>query len=270
MALPRLDGGESSTEELTARFGGTMAPTIAALPVLVGYVDAAAGLAPAANQLLLGLDERRLHAVTVDFGRQAHLLILGDSGCGKTSTLRTLCKGLAVPERDRTTQVVVIDPRRSLADIEAAGFVTAYASTATAIAAVIEQLADELGGRVARRSDTPDAEPGVYLLVDDFELLGSGAANPMAALLEALPYARDIGLHIVLARRSAGAARALYEPVLSALRELDPMTMMMSSALDEGLLLGTARPRPLPPGRATLTTRAGGERLVQVAWCAQP
>jgi S-DNA-T family DNA segregation ATPase FtsK/SpoIIIE len=58
--------------------------------------------------------------------------------------------------------------------------------------------------------------------------------------------------------------------MLAAIRECDAMGLQMSVGTDEGPLLGTTRPRPLPPGRATLVSREAGEVLVQVAWIEPP
>jgi S-DNA-T family DNA segregation ATPase FtsK/SpoIIIE len=106
----------------------------------------------------------------------------------------------------------------------------------------------------------------MYVVVDDYDLVATSAGNPLLVLLEYLPHATDLGLHLIVARRSGGAARALFEPLLSGLRDLGCMGLMMSGNLDEGTLLGSGRPAPLPPGRGVLVVRAGDERLVQVAW----
>ena len=58
----------------------------------------------------------------------------------------------------------------------------------------------------------------------------------------------------------------MFDPVLGRLRDLGCMGLMMSASPDEGVLLGTVRPSQLPPGRATLVTRAHPEQLVQIAW----
>ena len=103
-------------------------------------------------------------------------------------------------------------------------------------------------------------------MVDDYDLVATPAGNPLAAILEYLPYARDLGLHLVVARRSGGAARALFEPLLAGLRDLGCLGLMMSGRPDEGALFGSARPAPLPPGRGVLIARTGDEQLVQVGW----
>jgi S-DNA-T family DNA segregation ATPase FtsK/SpoIIIE len=107
--------------------------------------------------------------------------------------------------------------------------------------------------------------PELFVLVDDYDLVATGPTNPMLALLDHLPQARDVGLHLVVTRRSGGASRALYEPIIQRLRELSSPGLVLSGDRDEGVLVGTVRPEPLPPGRGRLVTRREGVRLVQLA-----
>ena len=57
----------------------------------------------------------------------------------------------------------------------------------------------------------------------------------------------------------------MFDPVLSAVRDLGCMGLMMSAGPDDGVLLGSVRPVRLPPGRGTLITRAAPDQLVQIA-----
>lgn len=107
--------------------------------------------------------------------------------------------------------------------------------------------------------------PECFLLVDDYDLVAGGLSNPLSGLLDFLPQARDVGLHLVLARRTGGASRALYEPVLQRLRELGSPGVLLSGDRDEGVLLGDVRPRPFPPGRGVLVNRRSGTHLLQLA-----
>ena len=70
----------------------------------------------------------------------------------------------------------------------------------------------------------------------------------------------------MVARRSGGASRALYEPVIQSLRDLAMPGLMLSGSPDEGPLLGNIRPVPMPPGRGRLITRERGVEVVQTAW----
>jgi S-DNA-T family DNA segregation ATPase FtsK/SpoIIIE len=54
--------------------------------------------------------------------------------------------------------------------------------------------------------------------------------------------------------------------VIQTLRDLAMPGLLLSGSPDEGPLLGTLRPTPLPPGRGRLVTRDRGVETVQVAW----
>ena len=112
--------------------------------------------------------------------------------------------------------------------------------------------------------------PELFVLVDDYDLVAGGPANPLQALAEHLPHARDVGLHLGLARRTGGAARAQYEPIAQRLRELSTAGLVMAGNPDEGALVGPVRPGPLPPGRGRLVTRREGVRLIQLAHLPPP
>ena len=269
VALP-IDGGE-----LQRRHGEPVAPPIPLLPV---YVDRDTIVHRAGEELgariLLGLEERRLHPVTVDFDQQSHLLILGDNECGKTATLRTLCREIVRTNTATEAQLLIVDFRRSLLGVIESEHIGGYAVSSAAVGALLPGFLDLLQGRMP----PPDASqaqlrlrswwsgPDIYVVVDDYDLVAASAENPLAAVVEYLPHARDLGLHLIVARRSGGAARALFEPLLGGLRDLGCMGLVMSGRPDEGALLASGHPARLPPGRGVLVTRAGDEQLVQVAW----
>jgi DNA segregation ATPase FtsK/SpoIIIE, S-DNA-T family len=112
--------------------------------------------------------------------------------------------------------------------------------------------------------------PEIYIVVDDYDLLAATGGNPLAPLLEVLPYGRDLGLHLVVARSTSGAARAMFEPLLAGMRDSGCMTLLMSASPEEGLTIGPVRPSQLPPGRGVLITRRGGAQLIQVGWIPAP
>src|SRR5439155_12890065 len=100
----------------------------------------------------------------------------------------------------------------------------------------------------------------------DYDLVATAGNNPLAGLLDLLPQARDIGMHLLITRRAGGASRALYEPVLQRLRELDTPGLLMSGNRDERVLIGNLKPGPQPPGRGHLVRRRDGTQLIQLAW----
>lgn len=270
LALPQLLG-----VELRRRPGAPVAPPIPLLPIQVDYDSV---LRRAGDELgagiLLGLEERRLQPVALDFERHRHLLVLGDNECGKTSTLRTLCRGIIRTKTAEQAELLIVDFRRALLGVVESEHLGGYAMSPAALAALLPGVLEVL----ARRMAPPQASqaqlrarswwsgPDIYVVVDDYDLIAGPAGNLLAPMLEYVPHARDLGLHLLVARRSGGAARALFEPLLAGLRDLGCMGLMMSGRPEEGALFGSGRPAPLPAGRGMLVTRTGDEQLVQVAW----
>jgi DNA segregation ATPase FtsK/SpoIIIE, S-DNA-T family len=70
----------------------------------------------------------------------------------------------------------------------------------------------------------------------------------------------------VIARRCAGAGRALYEPLLQRMHEMEAPGLLMSGNREEGSLFGGVKPAPQPAGRGVLVRRADGVNLVQTAY----
>jgi DNA segregation ATPase FtsK/SpoIIIE, S-DNA-T family len=259
--------------------GESVAPPIPLLPMHVDHdtVVQRAGVELGAR-ILLGLEERRLRPVTVDFDQQSHLLVLGDNECGKTASLRTLCREIVRTKTSAQAQLLVVDFRRSLLGVVESEHLGGYAMSPPALDALLPDLLDVLRRRMPP-SDVSQAQlrsrswwsgPDIYVLIDDYDLVATPTGNPLAAILEYLPHARDLGLHLLVARRSGGAGRAMFEPVLAGLRDFGCMTLMMSGCADEGALFGSGRPVRLPPGRGVLVGRAGDEQFVQVAWSPHP
>jgi S-DNA-T family DNA segregation ATPase FtsK/SpoIIIE len=219
-----------------------------------------------------------LRPVAVDFEQHPHLLVLGDNECGKTATLRTLCREIVRTKTSAEAKLLIVDFRRSLLGVVESEHLGGYAMSPAALGALLPDLLDVLRRRIPP-SDASQAQlrsrswwsgPDMYVMVDDYDLVATPAGNPLAAILEYLPHARDLGLHLVVARRSAGAERAMFEPLLAGLRDLGCMALMMSGRPGDGAPFGTGRPARLPAGRGILITHAGDEQLVQVAWSPAP
>jgi S-DNA-T family DNA segregation ATPase FtsK/SpoIIIE len=148
-----------------------------------------------------------------------------------------------------------------------------YAAAEPTLTGVIAEVQQAMQARLPGPDVTPGqlrdrswwTGPELFVLVDDYDLVAVAGRNPLAPLLEFVPLARDIGLHLVLARHSGGAAKALYEPVLGRIRELGSPGLLLSGSKDEGVLLGDVKASPQPPGRGTLVNRRTGAELVHLA-----
>jgi S-DNA-T family DNA segregation ATPase FtsK/SpoIIIE len=240
--------------------GGRVAPPPRLLPTLVG--ESALQAADPSLGVPFAVEEQRLELVGLDlFGGSPHLLVLGDAECGKTSLLRLIARQLAARHPPEEVALLVVDLRRGLLDLTGIPNLAGYACTPAAVGEAVDQLHREL------------TEPGPathgrrrrhVVLVDDYDLLPASAGSPLLPLLDLLGLGRELGFHLVLARRVAGAARAGFEPVFQRLRELGGTGLVMSGDPGEGPLLGGQKAASLPPGRGFLVRPRRPPTLVQV------
>jgi S-DNA-T family DNA segregation ATPase FtsK/SpoIIIE len=109
--------------------------------------------------------------------------------------------------------------------------------------------------------------PRLFLVVDDYQLLTMGMGSPLDPLMSLLAHGVYIGFHVIVARSTSGAMRALNDPVIRRMWELGSPGVVFSYPKEEGKFLGEAMPRKLPAGRAQLVTRRG-VRLMQTGFVA--
>ncbi|MGQ0774726.1 MAG: type VII secretion protein EccCa [Pseudonocardiales bacterium] len=278
-AVPRVDGRHTDGDlsrgvsDLVARVAGAWqgppAPRVRLLPRLLEFADLPGDVRE--RGVVLGLEGQRLEPVVLDPRTDHGLILIGDSECGKTSTLRLVGRQVVQRWAPAQAKLIVFDPRRGMLDEFAGDSLLGYAATAQQAVDVVAGLVEGFTKRVPGLDVTPAqlrerswwTGPDIYLLVDDYDRVVA-AGNPLLPLLEFLPQARDVGLHLYLTRLAGGAGRAMGDPVLSRLRELGFPAVLLSAPRDEGTLFGV-RPGPLHPGRGTLVHRRLGTVPVQLA-----
>ncbi|WP_433055601.1 type VII secretion protein EccCa [Dactylosporangium sp. CS-033363] len=281
VALPQLTDGEPAdlVAAIATAWPGAPARRVRMLPASVPYAEIAADTDPANPFALpIGIAESNLQPVRLDFAGEPHLMALGDAECGKSTLLRGLATAISTRFTPQEARLVLIDHRRSLLGAVRSehliGYGTGTQQTVDLIASVADYMQRRLPGpdvpEEQLRNRTWWSGPHCFVLVDDYDLVPTSEGNPLTPLLPYLAQARDIGLHLIVARHSGGVGRALYEPILQRLRELASPVLVMSGDREENLGLGNVRFGSLPPGRARLVTRKGGGVLMQVADCPAP
>jgi DNA segregation ATPase FtsK/SpoIIIE, S-DNA-T family len=279
-ALPRIDGQASPAslqdgvrrliETVDAAWAGPRAPAVRLLPDVFPAAELP-GPAQTGTRVPVGIDESTLSPVLLDFATDPHFVALGDTECGKSNLLRVICEAIVARYTPEQARLIVIDYRRTLLDVADTEHRIGYAASSSAAASLVSDATEALVKRLPPADLTPAqlrtrswwSGSDLFLIVDDYDLV-AGAANPLAPLVDLIPQARDIGLHVVLARASGGAGRASFEPVLQRLREMSSPALIMSGNKEEGALFGV-KPQNLPPGRGHLVSRRSDPTLVQVA-----
>jgi S-DNA-T family DNA segregation ATPase FtsK/SpoIIIE len=282
-ALPRIDGvaDAAALGEVVAQLGraarsawpGEPAPRVRVLPARLG-ADALPGPREAPRRVPVGVDETTLQPLFLDlFGADQHLLVLGDGECGKTNLLRLVAAGLTARFGDEELVFAVMDPRRGLRDAVPERLLGGYAGNAKVCGGLAAGIAKELDKRMPEEVADSQAladggwfqGPRIVVLVDDYDMLTAAGQQPLAPFLPYVPSARDIGLHFVVARRVAGASRALYDPFLQALRESGTSGLVMAGDRGEGQLFPGVFAGAQPAGRGWWVRRGEPTRLVQTA-----
>src|SRR5690606_20649423 len=174
----------------------------------------------------------------------------------------------------KEAQFFVVDYRRALLSEIPDEYLAGYYTTAQQATEELAGLADYLRTRLPGTDVTPQqlrdrswwSGAEVFVLVDDYDLVNTQSGNPVAALQPLLAQATDVGLHLTLTRRSGGASRATFEPVMQTLRDLAAPGILLSGSPDEGPLIGNIKASQAVPGRAKVITREHGLQIMQLSY----
>jgi S-DNA-T family DNA segregation ATPase FtsK/SpoIIIE len=280
-AVPRIDGGDTKGDLSDAQRALVAAikerwPTtvqrVQVLPTTVGY-DELPAVDPGDNVLPVGISERDLGPAGVDiFGSDPHLLVFGDGETGKSTLLKVLVRQLIASRTEKQLGFMVVDYRRSLLDVVPDEYLVTYCTGEQQTA----EKAAQVAGAIQQRVPGPDVTSeqlrnrswwqglDVVVLVDDYDLVSTQSGNPLQVLLEYVPQGRDLGLHFVISRRMGGLSRAIFEPFLQRLNDIQTPGFLFSGDRMEGRLINGVVPRKLPVGRAVYASRAGAAGATQV------
>ncbi|MFB8005978.1 type VII secretion protein EccCa [Nocardia sp. NPDC056000] len=289
-ALPRIDGVsevESAGAGLTAaidalnqKYVGRHAPEVKLLPAHITLDEVTAALpAPVtlAQRLVVpfGLRESDLTPAAIDFGVSTHLVVLGSSGCGKSTVLGSLLDSIHRQFTPEQARVLLIDYRRQHMDAIPEEHLVGYLTSE-------RDLIDNLPGFAARMRErrAPDgvttqqlrdrswwSGPEIFVVVDDYHMVAQrGQMNPLDALKDLIVDGRDTGLHLIAARNIAQADTAMYDNILGQMKNLNSSGLIMDGSKLDGILIGDVKATKQPAGRGIFVEPLHARRdLVQAA-----
>ncbi|MFJ1993308.1 type VII secretion protein EccCa [Streptomyces sp. DASNCL29] len=281
--LPQLESSSADDHAAaTAAFvkavgdnwSGPHAPQVRMLPRMLQVRDIPGGAAEPHRGVAIGIDEMHLEPVFLDFDNDPFFAVYGETESGKTALLRLLIKQITERYTPDEALFIVGDYRRSLLECVPEPHLVGYATTQNAFDKYVADMNTLIGSRIPGTDVTPQQlrnrswwkGPRAFIVVDDYDLVATSSGNPMTQLVDNLPYARDAGVNIILARNTAGAGRSSYEQFIQRFKELGAQGVLLSGPSSEGELLANVKARPLPPGRGMLVSRRGDASLIQTAW----
>ncbi|GAA3538247.1 type VII secretion protein EccC [Amycolatopsis ultiminotia] len=283
--LPRIDGSSDpdtvaagvadAVAKIRGAWRGRVAPQVRLLPELITYEDVVAQDPHRDSKLVpFGVNEENLAPVYLDFDAEPHYFAFADGESGKTNLLRQIARGITERYSPQEGVILLVDYRRTMLGFLQGDSLLGYAVSS----AQLDSMIQDVHGSMTRRLPGPDVTqeqlknrswwtgPELFIMVDDYDLVATQTSNPLKPLSEFLAQAKDVGLHLIVVRRTGGASRASYDPIIGKLKELAAPGMVMNGSKDEGALIGNIKPGPMPPGRGTMLSRKGGRQLIQVSW----
>lgn len=245
-------------------------PALRLLPHVIGRAEVTAALGASAGRdhIPLGVGGPRLEPVTWDLSHSQHIVIVGSQGSGKTTAVRTIIEGITDLGRD-DARIIMVDYRRSHLGAIMQEMLAGYCANTDQAEETISALVNTLKERLPGPDITPQelaerswwSGPELFLVIEDFDLLPDGVLHALHPLL---PHSRDIGLHVVVARKAGGIGRALFQPFLSSLRDQTPHVMLLDADKEEGQIFGI-KPVHLQSGRANYSERGTHAGLMHIA-----
>lgn len=285
-ALPWVGGGKLSDSAPLATAISTLAqrtrqawrrvpaPPIRLLPTVVKWQNEPQRGTNQIAGVPIGIDEFRFEPVYIDLiSAGPHFLIFGDSECGKTNVLRVWMRSLELLYTPDQVQFAVIDLRRTLAsDFAHSTHLFSYAASLASVKDCVERIKQEIDQRQQFSSQLDLGQvgkswsgPHYYLFVDDYDIVTGQMANPLVPLLEALLNARDLGMHVVLARNIGGVTMAMnMDQVLKRLKDMGSPGLIMSGNPQDGFILFSQKANAFPPGRGFFVQRKQPATQIQV------
>ena len=270
VALPLLeevddgDTGEALEQlarESAARWGGQGAAPIRLLPEELSPGDLPDAI-DEPDAVPLGLRQDTMEPVLVDVvTRDPHLLVLGDSHCGKTTALRGIVRGAVDRHTPEELVIALMDARGELVAEVPDAYLGGHATSGRQARLLAESIAVELEKRQTDR----DAGPRILVIADDFDILAAGGTEPLRPLLPYLASSRDLRLNVVVSRPVAGASRAMFDSALQGIRDTGGTALIMSGDRSEGAILPKLYAEPMIAGRGRLARRGERPTLVQIA-----
>lgn len=289
-ALPRVDGREDAgsladgiddlISRVAAAWHGPKGPKLRLLPDVIPYPELRALAASKSSdgseprEMLLGIDESDLAPFSVDTTEEPLLYLYGDADSGKSSMLRGIVHEIMRLHPPKKAKIFVVDYRRALLGEIPEEYLGAYLTSHELAEGGMNDLSAFFRGRIPGPDITPEqlrdrswwSGAEGYVLIDDYDLVATSQGNPIAVLAPLLAQAGDLGLHVVLTRRTGGASRAAYDPIIQRMTDLGATGILLSGSPEEGQLIGRVKAVPAAPGRAQIISRERGHVTAQMLW----
>ncbi|WP_019201269.1 type VII secretion protein EccC [Tsukamurella sp. 1534] len=308
VALPRADGDRSPAtlsdgiEELVERVRrgnttGASAPQLLALPEVVLQGDLFAHLPDPTSdrdrvRLPFGVRESDGGPAVADFGREAHMLVVGESGSGRSATVHTLIEAISrrYPSIDDGA-IALLDPKRvhrgafapnpkniGLHGSDLLDFLQRWQDKL--VEWMGEGETDPTKVTYRRVPDTADSAslarrdwwtgPEIFLIIDDYDAVVARGdrTNPVTQTVKLMNDGVIRGFHVIVALSDGEYLyKSSSDPMIQHMDTHASMALVLSADKFNVNIAGERGQRFGIPGRGRLFPGRGAPSgVVQVAW----
>nr|VTP02302.1 ESX-1 secretion system protein EccCb1 [Mycobacterium riyadhense] len=225
------------------------------------------------GQVPFGISEVQLVPAVANFAASPHFLLAGRPECGLSTALATLAQSVMRTYSPEQAQIYVIDPFNDLLQVVEGDHLGDYVFHEDRIRA----LADRLGAELESRRPTEEltqrelaagtrrwSGPEIFVFVDREEEVQRmdrggfqpGSGYPLAPLVPLITRGKEVGLHLIVSRRSPHWQRAINSPLVGQLVRGGAAGVVMDGDRAEGPILDQTKADKFHPGRGIYVTDA--------------
>ena len=258
------------------RLGVEAAPPLPELPTELHWDEL--GPVPAGT-LKLGVGEVALDTVGADLTAATNFYVVGSSGSGRTTVMRTLVSAIQDTFSPAQAQIVAFDPDLKLAAYMEPEYLALHVDNPSVdVSAIAAHLAKRFTSERRPPEDATAHEraqwrfsgPRFFIVIDDLHLFNAPGSSMTSRLMPALEpvieRGRQIGVHVLASiNGSKWAATNGTNKMVTALDRAGAGVLILDGTREDGVIVDGVRAAPRAPGRGELVYRKRGRQLMQVA-----
>ena len=258
------------------RLGVGAAPPLPELPTELHWDEL--GPVPAGT-LKLGVGEVALDTIGVDLTAATNFYVVGSSGSGRTTVMRTLVSAIQDTFSPAQAQIVAFDPDLKLAAYIEAEYLALHVDNPSVdVSAIAAHLAKRFtserrppeNATTHERAQWRFSGPRFFIVIDDLHLFNAPGSSMTSRLMPALEpvieRGRQMGVHVLASLNgSKWQATNASNKMVTAMDRAGAGVLILDGTREDGVIVDGLRAAARAPGRGELVYRKAGRQLMQVA-----
>ncbi|ODQ85893.1 type VII secretion protein EccCb [Mycolicibacterium holsaticum] len=232
-----------------------------------------------AGTLKLGVGEIALDTIGVDLTAAPNFYVVGSSGSGRTTVMRTLVTAIQQTFTPEQAKIIAFDPDLKLAAYIDAPYLAVHVDNPSAdVGAIAASIAQRFtthrrppeNATALERAQWRFSGPRYFIVIDDLNLFNAPGSTTQSRLMPALEpvieRGRQMGVHILASLNISGwMATSAHNKMVVAMDRAGAGVLILDGSPADGAIVDKIRAAPRAPGRGELVYRKLGRQLMQVS-----